>query len=483
MSVAAVAPKKPTAPRTLRYRFRKAWRAILFVGLVPFFVPSLVTSFVPVPVEIVTFLSGVLVLVPLSTFIEVVTEDLIERLGQLIGGLLHAFFGNIAYFVLTASALITAAGAGESSKKSADLITIVQSSIAGTIVIDILFILGVSIFIGSMRNGRMQFSAEYSNQYAEMLTIAVIALALPTLAQKVTVTLGLTQKANPISPPDVVILSNVTAIILLVAYLGYLGWTVFHFRDIPAKVENPDEADAAVQGNEYGPFAVQAADDEDARQRQQYADLQASETLRRNEPAPISPPAVPQNPSAMAAVINERLRQQTEGKVSASVQAEEDRQRGIALWELAILVAGAGGVVFISENMAHVFENSAILTTQLHLNPFFIGFILLPVASNLVELSAAVSTSWHNRMETCLAITAGSAIQVALLIAPLLILVAHIIGLTSMTLTFGYFVLAIFALIAYLFQIATVDGETTWLEGLQFTSFFAVVVVVALLAG
>jgi Ca2+:H+ antiporter len=483
-AVVAASPQPEYEPKSLGYRFRKAWRAVLFVALVPFFQPSLITSLLPVnvPQEIVKFFAGVLVLVPLSTFIEVVTEDLIERLGQLVGGLLHAFFGNVAYFVLTATALYSAASATTSERSH--IITIVESSIAGNIIIDILFILGVSIFVGGMRNGRMQFSAEYSNQYAEMLLIAIIALALPTLAEK-GISLGLADKGLNISSADVLTLSDVTAVVLIVAYFGYLGWTVFKFRDVQSKVENPAEVREALRGDEIGPFAIQADQDESARQAQQYAAMEAAATLKRTEmpPAPATPN---RDPSTIANIVNARLereaRQNNAPARPASSETVKERNRGIALWELAILVAGTAGVVFISENMAKVFEGDT-LTKALNLNDFFVGLILLPVASNLVELSAAVSAAWHNRMETCLAVTAGSAIQVALLVAPLLVLVSHLVGLTDFKLIFSTFVLAIFALIAYLFQIVTVDGETTWLEGLQFSSFFAIIVAVAILAG
>lgn len=490
MSAAAVAagPEK-YQEQPLRYRFRKAWRAVFFLALIPFFTAGTLKDYIPLPEEIIKFFSGIVVLIPLSTFIEVVTEDLIERLGQLVGGLLHAFFGNIAYFVITASALIAAAGTADPLEKQ-NIITIVQSSIAGTVVIDLLFILGVSIFIGGMKNGRMQFSAEYSNQYAEMITVAIIALALPSLARRFSISVGLTQtgKGFSISDAEATTLSNITAIILILAYIGYISWTVFHFRDIPAKAENPDEVNAELSGDEIGPLAISAAADESMRQRQEYQALEAAPTLRRNDPVPAVAVAAPVPANAVVDIINERIKKQTAGKESPAAQAARDRRRGIAAWELAILVAGAAGVVFISEQISHVFE-SDIFTTQLkhatglNLNTFFIGFILLPVASNLVELSAAVSTAMHNRMETCLAITAGSAIQVILLVAPALVLVGHIVGLDNFNLIFGVFVLALFALIAYLFQLVTVDGETTWLEGLQFTSFFAVIVVVALLAG
>lgn len=482
MSAVAVPAEMPYEKKPLRYRFRKAWRALLFVALIPFFQTSLITSFLPISDAAVKFFAGVLVLVPLSTFIEVVTEDLIERLGQLVGGLLHAFFGNIAFFVLTASALITASSATAANRS--EIVTIVQSSIAGTIVVDLLFILGISIFIGSMRNGRMQFSAEYSNQYAEMITVGIVALALPSLANVFKLSVGLFSdpaKQFTLTDTDLTTLSNVTAAILIIAYIGYLGWTVFKFRDIPAKPENPAEVDEALRGDELGMLAPAAMADEDARQGQQYAAMEAAATIKRNEGAAALAVPPPSGSSTMADIVNARLAQKTKGSETAAQKATTKRNHGIEWWELMILIAGATGVVFISENMAKVFEDQA-LTQKLGLNPFFVGFILLPIASNLVELSAAVSTAWHNRMETCLAVTAGSAMQVVLLISPLLVVVGHVVGLPDMNLIFGIFVLAVFGLIAYLFQIATVDGETTWLEGLQFVSFFAVIATIAFFA-
>jgi Ca2+:H+ antiporter len=485
VSAATVATNPPSYDeKPLSYRFRKAWRAVFFLALIPFFTSKLIGDSLGIPDDLVKFFSGVLVLIPLSTFIEVVTEDLIERLGQLVGGLLHAFFGNIAYFVLTASALITAANINTTTTEGADaqkeILTVIQSSIAGTVVIDLLFILGISILIGGLRNGRMQFSAEYSNQYAEMITVAIIALAIPSVAKQFSISIGFGDNGFKIDDFEASTLSNITAVILILAYIGYIAWTVFHFRDIPAKAENPEDLRAELSGDQIGPLAISAAADERARQSQQFA-METAQTIKRVEPASISAAAVPASSRVIADIVNERLQRQNNGNETKAEQEAKDRRRGIAFWELAILVAGAGGVVFISEQMAKVFENGG-LTTQLHLNPFFVGFILLPVASNLVELSAAVSTAFHNRMETCLAVTAGSAIQVVLLVAPALILVSHLAGLTNFNLIFGLFILAIFGLIAYLFQLVTVDGETTWLEGLQFSSFFAVIVVIALLA-
>ncbi len=505
---------QPQSPRTLRYRFRKAWRAVLLLAIIPFLQPGLITQLVPgINSASVVFVAGVIALVPLSTFVEVVTEDLIERLGQFVGGLLHAFFSNAAFFVLTASTLIEAHDTTDPAVAKS-LITIVQSSIAGTIVIDILFILGIAIFIGSMRNGRMRFDAEISNQYAEMLTVAVIALALPTLASRVQIQIGLNSPQFNISPAEASNLSNITAGILIVAYIGYLGWTVFKFRDKEAVPEDPEEASAAIRGDAFGALAAAIAPIEEEQQRVELEQLgQAglepshptsgqADTLRRGgkKAAPVHPVVVvplgreeAKKARSVRDLVNDRLAKQEQRRqkpMTAAEREERDENIGIELWELGVLILGTAGIVFISEGMSHSIRDGILNSTinGFKLNEFFVGFIVIPIASNLVELAAGINTAWHDRLETCLATTAGSAIQVALLVAPLLVIVGHFFAPTvpnvsQMDLVFGLFILAVFALIAYLFQIITVDGETTWLEGLQLTSFFAVLAVVAFYAG
>ncbi len=487
---------QPKNPRTLRYRFRKAWRAVLLLAIIPFLQPGLITQLVPgINSASIVFVAGVIALVPLSTFVEVVTEDLIERLGQFVGGLLHAFFSNAAFFVLTASTLIEAHDTTDPAVAKS-LITIVQSSIAGTIVIDILFILGIAIFIGSMRNGRMHFDAEISNQYAEMLTVAVIALALPTLASRVQIQIGLNSPQFNISPAEASNLSNITAGILIVAYIGYLGWTVFKFRDKEAVPEDPEEASAAIRGDAFGALAAAIAPIEEEQQRVELEQLGQADTLRRGGKKVVAVPLDREEAKKARSVrdlVNDRIARQEQRRrqpVTAAEREARDENIGIELWELGVLILGTAGIVFISEGMSHSIRDGILNSTinGYKLNEFFVGFIVIPIASNLVELAAGINTAWHDRLETCLATTAGSAIQVALLVAPLLVIVGHFFAPTvpnvsQMDLVFGLFILAVFALIAYLFQIITVDGETTWLEGLQLTSFFAVLAVVAFYAG
>src|SRR5258708_29677717 len=132
---------------------RKRWRAVFFLFVLPFLRPDLVTTFVSMlsPATVI-FLSGALLLFPLGTVIEFVTEDFAELFarrfhnkatGELIGGLIHDFCTSSAYLALTVTTLVSAATANPQSQDQ--LVTIVQISIAGTIVTNMLFNTGAAI--------------------------------------------------------------------------------------------------------------------------------------------------------------------------------------------------------------------------------------------------------------------------------------------------------------------------------------------------
>ena len=89
---------------------------------------------------------------------------------------------------------------------------------------------------------------------------------------------------------------------------------------------------------------------------------------------------------------------------------------------------------------------------------------------------SAITTAAANHMETTMAITAGSSIQIALLAAPLLVLASPLLG-HPLDLTFSLFEVAIFALVAALFTLISLDGESNWLEGLLLLAFYLILAV------
>ncbi len=107
----------------------------------------------------------------------------------------------------------------------------------------------------------------------------------------------------------------------------------------------------------------------------------------------------------------------------------------------------------------------------------------MPILSSLAELVAVAMAGWHGDIQTCLALTVGSAIQVALFVAPVLVFTARLLGVGDLNLLFSPFVLAILFLVTFSFRIHFHEGRTNWLEGVQLLGVFTIIVAIACLAG
>jgi len=138
-----------------------------------------------------------------------------------------------------------------------------------------------------------------------------------------------------------------------------------------------------------------------------------------------------------------------------------------ARWSLAtalgVMVAGTAAVAWEAEIVSGALEAAS---GQIGLSPVFLGVVLLAVVGTAADLFAAVAFARQDRMEIAFSICVGSAVQVALVIAPLLVLISWAIG-TPMDLVFRS-PLDLFAVAGAAFAVRAVaaDGETTWFEGL-----------------
>ena len=147
---------------------------------------------------------------------------------------------------------------------------------------------------------------------------------------------------------------------------------------------------------------------------------------------------------------------------SRSDNPEPPSARGIG-GPLAILVAGTVAVAFEAELVSGALEATA---TSLHLSPLFLGVVVLALAGTSADLFAAVLFAHRDKMGLVMDICLGSAIQIALVVSPLLAVMSWFLG-HPMTLVFGN-PLDLFAIGATALIVNSVagDGETTWFEGL-----------------
>lgn len=130
-------------------------------------------------------------------------------------------------------------------------------------------------------------------------------------------------------------------------------------------------------------------------------------------------------------------------------------------------------IAWISEILVSVIEPSA---RQLGLSNLFVGVFIVAILGNADEHSSAISAAMKNRMDLSLsiAIAIGSSVQVALFVAPVLVLASYAIGSVAMDLAFfGGLVLSVLLAVLITGQVAG-DGRSDWLKGVQLIAVYLI---------
>jgi Ca2+:H+ antiporter len=398
---------------------------------------------------VLIFVLALVSLVPLAGVIGAYTERLGEYIGEVAGGLLDATFGNapeIIIGILLIAGLFPVTGST----------LIVKALIIGSIVSNSLLVLGSSIFFGALRNGRMQFSADHAGSYASMLALAVAGLALPAMA----VFLGTgTVRLDKLS--DQLQLSAVVSVVLLLSYFAYLAATIFHLG-------------------------------EHARPAHQHAGSPAQESRAERHEEQVERAAEQEAELVTSVLAEAPAGEETEAeRLATAEEDDEERERrrlaekrrghmgeiwkGIGIVALATALTVVASVVLVSA-MGTVIARTA--NTPYRLTPFFVGFVLLPLITNAVEHAGALTNALANRMEEAMSVAAGSSVQMALLVAPVLVLISLAVG-HPLTLVFSKLELIVVTLVTFVYALVSLDGETTWLEGLQLVAFYVMVAATA----
>ena len=252
----------------------------------------------------------------------------------------------------------------------AGFIDLVKASLTGSIIGNLLLVLGVSVLVGGLKNGPQTFSPKIAGSNAALLVLAAVGLFVPAVF------------AFSTGPETgTVVEESVLVAILLIA--GYVLSLVFQFT-------NP------------------------------------SETLGGHEPsAGHGGPAW----SGRTAVV--------------------------------VLIAAAGLLAFLSEILVGAIKP---FIETFGLSEFFVGVVLIPTIGNLAEHLVAVQLAFKNKMEFAMAVCYGSSLQVALFVAPLLVLIGVVIG-QDMTLVFTPLEVAAVAAAVGISALIALDGESNWLEG------------------
>jgi len=109
----------------------------------------------------------------------------------------------------------------------------------------------------------------------------------------------------------------------------------------------------------------------------------------------------------------------------------------------------------------------------LHITSLFMGVILLPIIGNAAEHATAITVAMKDKMDLSFSVSLGSTMQIALFVAPLLVLAGNVLG-QPMNFNFGTVELVAIAVSVLLVNSVSSDGRSNWLEGLLLLATYAI---------
>ncbi|KAJ9607124.1 Vacuolar calcium ion transporter [Cladophialophora chaetospira] len=181
------------------------------------------------------FIFNFIAIIPLAALLAFATEELAVPLGQTIGGLLNATFGNAVELIVSIIAL------------QKNEIRIVQASMLGSILSNILLVLGCCFFAGGLKYREQSFNSTVASTMSSLMTVATSSLIIPA-------TLYAVMSHNKSQEDNIMILSRGTSIILLLIYVAYLYFQLRSHADLFDDAEAQEGEDAEPQL--LGPWAA-----------------------------------------------------------------------------------------------------------------------------------------------------------------------------------------------------------------------------------
>jgi Ca2+:H+ antiporter len=347
--------------------------------------PYLLVPLIPIAVALdiagspagLVFAAAALGIIPTAALMGRATEELAARSGPGIGGLLNVTFGNAPELIIALFAL----GQG--------LHEVVKASIVGSIIGNILLVLGAAMLAGGIGRERQTFSRTGAGVQTSMLLLAAAALLMPAIFVLVEGK-GLPRPGAEIVNYGSTVehLSLAVAAVLIVTYGIGLVFSLRTHRDL----FNP----------EYG--------DEDS-----------------------------WGWSARTSVI-------------------------------ALAIAG----VLVGVMSEVLVSSISDASKAVGLSEFFIGVIVVAIVGNAAEHWVAVLVALKDKMDLSVNIAIGSSAQVALFVAPVLVLASFFIGPHPLALVFNGFELGAILIAILIANYVTQDGESTWFEGVQLLAVYLV---------
>ena len=321
---------------------------------------------------LLVFVSSGLAIIPLAGLLGRATEHLTTHVGVGTGALLNASLGNAAELIIALVAM------------REGLHDVVKASLTGSIIGNILLVLGVAMFAGGLKYERQKFNQTASGMGASLLLLAAVGLIIPALFHFTAADRGVAIERE---------LSLTISFVLFAIYVASLLFTLKTHRHL---------------------FAGEAH--------------------------------------------------------NASDLGEQPWTRGVSITVLTVVTCL---VALMSEMLVGALEPAA---HQLGLTQVFVGVILVALVGNAAEHSTAVMVAVKNKMDLAYGIAVGSSLQIALLVAPLLVFASYLFG-TPLDLIFTPFEVAAVTISVLSVGLVAMDGESNWMEGVMLVGVYVMLAI------
>jgi len=313
--------------------------------------------------EMFRFISASIAIIFLAGWLGKATESVAHYAGDRIGGFLNATFGNAAELII--AFFLVKEG----------LFDMVKASITGSIIGNMLLVLGLSVLLGGLRFKEQTFNGRLAGHNASLMMLAIVTLFIPAVFIQ-----GLTtEKINT--------LSIVIAVILIVAYFLWLIFSMVTHKEFLSDIE-PGEGEAAWS-------------------------------------------------------------------------------KGVSI---LMLVLATSFVAMVSEWLVHSIES---VSHALGWSELFVGAFVIAIVGNAAEHSAAILLAMKNRIGAAVEIAIGSSLQIALFVAPTLVLLSLFFG-QPMNIVFTPYELAAIAVATFITISISRDGSTNWYEGVLLLAVYII---------
>jgi len=316
---------------------------------------------------VVAFVCAALAVTLLASLVGRSVEQLGDRFGPGATGVLQSALGNLPELFIALFAL------------KAGLVEVVQAALIGSILANLLLVLGLCFLVGGLKHGTQKLDSGRARSIIVLMVLSVAGLVLPSLAHFV---------HAPASKHENALSIVVSAILLLLFVLT-----------LPA-------------------------------------------SLKRGSSRPV----------------------------------EESMHQEPPRWPIALAVGllalAAALSAFVSDWFVHALEPAM---ATLHISEAFAGLVIVAIAGNAIENVVGVQLAAKNRSEYAFSVVINSPLQIALVLAPVLVILSQVLGFTALSLVFSPMLIVSVAIAVILSAFITFDGESNWIEGAALIAVYAII--------